>query len=193
MPLDPVVEEKKRKRRKLLALLLALVLLIVAAVVAWYLMTRKPLSQLPGVNVVAMPTHKTSLIGVEKPLGVAATPDGARILVSHGGAKAGVTVFDRDGRILRELEFPADVGLHVPVYLTIAPDGKAWIGDRAAGKVYVYTTDGDYVSTFQPKDAAIAFSPLGVAVDAAANVYVADVLSNDKASTASSSSIRRGR
>ncbi len=178
---SPEVAEKRRRRRKLLAWLLALALLLTAALVGWYLLTRKPLSQLPGVNVVPMPSYKTSIYGVEKPLGVAATGDGSTVFVSHGGQKPGVAMFDRDGRRLRDLEFPAEPAYHVPVYLTVAPDGKLYVGDRAANAVHVFSGAGDYEATFAPADEKVLFSPLGVAVDADGSLYVADVKDSDPA------------
>lgn len=177
----PDEDDSRNRRRKVLALVLAFLMLVVGALVAWYLLTRKPLSQLPGVNVVATPTYKTSFFGVDKPLGVAAAADGSRVFVTHGGTTPGVTMFDRDGRILRELELPAEPAYHVPVYLTVAPDGTLWVGDRAAGAIYTFTPEGDPLSTFTPKDETVFYSPLGIAVAQDGTLYVADVLSNEPA------------
>lgn len=141
----PVDDDKRRRRRKLLALLLALLMLVVAAIAAWYLLTRKPLTQLPGTNLVVMPTYKTAIYDIVQPLGVAVTPDGSTVFATHGGAPAGVTMFDRDGRVLRELELPSESAMHVPVYLTIAPNGNVYVGDRAAGAIYIYAPNGDFI------------------------------------------------
>ena len=84
----PADDEARRRRRKLLAWLLAVVLLLVGALAAWYLLTRKPITQLPGTNLVAMPTYKTAIYDVKQPLGVAVTPDGSTIYVTHGGVPA---------------------------------------------------------------------------------------------------------
>lgn len=169
---------RRRRRLRILAGALAALLLAVAAIAGWYLLNRKPLTDLPGTNVAVMPTYKTSFYGVEQPLGVAVVPDGSAVFVTHGGATPGVTMFDRDGRVLRELEFPDDGAHHVPVYLTVAPDRTLYVGDRLAGAVYRFAADGSYLDRFQPQDAALEFSPLGVAVAADGAVYVADVKSD---------------
>lgn len=177
----PVDDDKRRRRRKLLALLLALLMLVVAAIAAWYLLTRKPLTQLPGTNLVVMPTYKTAIYDIVQPLGVAVTPDGSTVFATHGGAPAGVTMFDRDGRVLRELELPSESAMHVPVYLTIAPNGNVYVGDRAAGAIFIYAPNGDFIERYAPKDSTLVFSPLGVAVAEDGTVYVADVLSDKPA------------
>lgn len=178
-PGRPVDDDARRRRRKILALILALVMLVAGAVIGWYLLNRKPLTELPGTRVVDMPTYKTSIYGLEAPLGVAVAPDGSTIYASHGGATAGVKVFNRDGREVRSLEFPADEPYHVPVYLTVAPNGNLYVGDRAAGEVYLFTPEGDYIERFIPQDSAITFSPLGVAVAEDGTLYIADVASEE--------------
>lgn len=174
-------EEAKRKRRKILAIVLAAVLLIVGILIAWYLMNRKPLSELPGVNVVPVPSYKTAIYGVEKPLGVAVSPDGSRVYVSSSTPNSNVVMLDPAGRKLGELKPPEDSGnYHVPVYIALSPDAtRVYVGDRAAGQVYIYDINGTYISTFTPADPKLTFSPLGVAVAADGSLYVADV-SSDK-------------
>lgn len=177
----PAEAKENKKRRKALAIILAAALLIAAVIIGWYLVNRKPLTELPGVNVVPVPTYKTAIFGAEKPLGVAVTPDGGKLFVSSATPNAPVVILDVQGHKLGELKPPADSGdYHVPVYLTLSPDAsKVYVGDRAAGAVYIYDTDGKYLSTFKPADPKVTFSPLGVAVTADGTLYVADV-SSDK-------------
>jgi DNA-binding beta-propeller fold protein YncE len=157
---------------------LALVMLVAGAVIAWYALNRKPLTELPGTRVVTLPTYKTSFYDIEAPLGVAVTPDGGTVFATHGGQTPGVTMFDRDGRHVRELDLPADGKYHVPVYLTVAPNGNLYVGDRIAGEVYIYGAGGDYIERFIPQDAGLTFSPLGLAVAKDGTLYVADVASD---------------
>ena len=175
-------DPRRRKRRKLLAGLLAVVLLLVGSTVVWYLANRKPLSQLPGVNVMALPTYKGSIYGVASPLGVAVSPDGSRIYVAQSGSKPAVVSFDANGTKLGELTFPPEAGsLHSFVYMTIAGNGDLYVGDRASGSIYVFDSSGTYRSTFTPKDSTLHFSPLGIAVAADGSLFVANVLSNKAA------------
>ncbi len=168
-------DEAKRKRRKILMWLLIGLLVIFAALVIWYLLNRKPLSELPGLNDAKAPTYKTSIYGVTAPLGVAVSPDGSRIYATQSGAQPAALIFDRDGKKIGELKPPAKpAGYHVPVYLAVSPvNGDVYVGDRGAGKVYVYAGDGTYRSTFTPKT-TLAFSPLGLAVDKDGKLYVVD-------------------
>lgn len=182
-PPPPIISEDKRKRRRIIAGILLLALIIFGALAAWYLMNRKPLSELPGLNTGKVPTYKTSFYGVDKPLGIAVSLDGDRLYVTQSGTKAAAFILDRDGTKVGELKPPAaDKGYHVPVYLAVQPtSGDVYVGDRAAGKVYVYAADGTYRSTFTPKDTKLAFSPLGIAVAKDGTLYVADAASSKPA------------
>lgn len=177
-----VVDDPGRKRRrKIIAWILVAALVVLAALGAWYLLNRKPLSELPGLETGKVPTYKTSFYGVEKPLGVAVSPDGERLYITQSGTKAAAFVFNREGTKIGELKPPAtDKGYHVPVYLAVHPTtGDVYVGDRAAGKVYVYDGVGTYRSTFTPKDTKMAFSPLGIAVAKDGTLYVADAASSE--------------
>ncbi|MDC5695714.1 SMP-30/gluconolactonase/LRE family protein [Intrasporangium calvum] len=175
-----VVEDPRgRRRRRIIAWLLVVALVLFGAVAAWYLLNRKPLSELPGLDVDKVPTYKTALYGVEKPLGVAVSLDGSLLYVTQSGTKPAAFILDRDGNSVGRLKPPAaDKGYHVPVYVAVHPtSGDVYVGDRAAGKVYVYDRAGTYRSTFTPKDKKITFSPLGLGVSADGTVYVADASS----------------
>jgi DNA-binding beta-propeller fold protein YncE len=178
----PTVDEgRKRRRRKILAWLLVLVLVIFGGIAAWYLLNRKPLSELPGLDTGKVPTYKTSFYGIEKPLGLAVSPDGSRLYATQSGTKAAAFIFNRDGQKIGELKPPGTgIGYHVPVYLSVHPSsGDVYVGDRAAGKVYVYDATGAYRSTFTPKEDVGAISPLGLGVAKDGTLYVADAASAD--------------
>lgn len=180
----PVVDDGRRKRRrKILAWILVAVLVVFGGIAAWYLMNRKPLSELPGLETGKVPTYKTAFYGVEKPLGVAVSPDGSRLYATQSGTKAAAFVFNREGTKIGELKPPAtEAGYHVPVYLAVHPtSGDVYVGDRAAGKVYVYDGSGTFRSTFTPKGDVGAFSPLGIAVAEDGTLYVADAASSKPA------------
>jgi len=67
---------ESRRRMAIIVAILGVLLLLVAAVFAWYLITRKPLAELPGLAREAMPHYATSFYGVTAPLGVGVTADG---------------------------------------------------------------------------------------------------------------------
>ena len=181
-PQDPaptVDDDGRRRRRRILVAVLVGLLAVLIALFAWYLLNRKPLSELPGLNEARVPSYKTSFYEVNKPLGVAVSPDGSRIYATQTGTSPVTLVFDRDGAKIGELKPPAKPeSYHVPVYVAVDPaDGSVYVGDRAAGKIYVYDANGTYRSTVQPKAPAAAISPLGLAVGRDGMLYVADVLS----------------
>src|SRR5512140_2615262 len=105
-PVPPVDEAKRRRRRILLAVVVALLALLVG-LFTWYLLNRKPLSELPGLSQARTPTYKASIYDVSKPLGVAVSPDGARLYVTQSGGTPTTFVFDRDGVKVGELVPPA--------------------------------------------------------------------------------------
>jgi DNA-binding beta-propeller fold protein YncE len=177
-PVPPVDDGRRKRRRILLAVLVAL-LVVFVGLFTWYLLNRKPLSELPGLSEARLPTYKTSMYGVNKPLGVAVSPDGTRIYATQSGTTPTTLVFDRDGAKVGELKPPATPATyHVPVYLAVNPvNGDVYVGDRAAGQVYVYDGSGTYLRTLQPKGDDKTISPLGLAVAGDGTVYVADVLS----------------
>lgn len=180
-PTDADDEGRRRRRKRVLWFLVAL-LAVLTALFTWYLLNRKPLSELPGLDEARLPAYKTSLYGVDKPLGVAVSPDGSRVYVTQSGSKPAAFVLDRAGNRLAEMKAPGKaIGYHVPVYLAVGPDGNVYVADRAAGAVYVYDADGAYVRTFAPKGAVTTFMPLGIAVAEDGTLYVADVSSSKPA------------
>jgi DNA-binding beta-propeller fold protein YncE len=177
-PSAPAVVDdgRRRRRRKIIAWILLFVLVVFGGLAAWYLLNRKPLSELPGLDTGKVPTYKTAFYGIEKPLGVAVSPDGSRLYATQSGTKAAAFVFNREGKKIGELKPPGtDIGYHVPVYLAVHPEsGDVYVGDRAAGKVYIYDATGKYRSTFDPKGKAGTFSPLGIGLTKDGTLYVAD-------------------
>ena len=156
-----------------------MLLLLLGAVIAWYLITRKPITAIPGVVVAQTPKYAYSLDNVVAPLGVAVTPDGERIYVSQQGVNVNVAVLDRDGNKVGELKPPAGKGLtalHSASYVAIDPtNGDVVVSDRLAKAVYVYNSEGAYVRTVQPAALKATWEPLGITFAPDGTLYVADV------------------
>ncbi len=178
----PDMETPTERRRRLLPLLL---LLLLAAVVAmflflgWYLLYRKPISELPlpGVTVPVVPHYAYSIYDVVAPTGVAVTADGSRIYATQTEGDRLVIAFDASGKQIATLT-PPDTGTagHVPVYVAVNPvNFDVYVSDRPAEAIYVYAADGSYLRTFDPGPALSHWAPLGLAFDAAGDLFVTNV------------------
>jgi DNA-binding beta-propeller fold protein YncE len=170
-----------RRRMKIIIAILLVLLLLVAAVLAWYLINRKPLSQLPGVSQEAMPHYAMSIYQVSAPIDVAVTPDGSRIYVTQSEGPRVVAMFDASGNSVGTFTAPRVAGKgHIPVYLAINPQtGQVWVTDRLTQQIYVYSANGAFVRTFVSPTMPKHWQPMGIAFDKAGNLYVTDVSGTD--------------
>lgn len=174
---DQQTTTSRSRRRKIIALIVVLVLLLaLGGIAAWYLTTRKPLSNLPGI-VQEKPHYLFSMYGTAAPLGVAASPDGDRIYVTQSGGSRQVLVFDRAGKKIGALVPPAATGAsHSPVYVAVNPVSReVYVSDRMTGAIYVYDADGRYLHPLAPKGKVGPWAPLGLAFDSTGALYVTDV------------------
>ncbi len=167
------------RRRKALLLLLTGLCTVFLAFTAWYLVNRKPITQLPLPAIAAdlVPHYAFSLYGVTAPTGVAVSPDGSRIYVTQTEGNARVLVFDRNGRTLATATPPPETGsAHTPVYLALDPtSGDLYVSDRPTGSIYVYSAEGVYRRTLDPGPGLVGWQPLGLSFDAQGHLFVTDV------------------
>ena len=175
---DATQEPPDRRRRKLLLLLLlgtAFVLLLGLAI--WYLLFRQPIPipTVPGETI--MPSYSTALYGPERPMGVAVSAAGDRIYVGETSGSHTARVLDAQGNEVAKMLPPTSTGTeHVPVYLAVNPvTSEVYVSDRPTGSIYVYNADGIYQRSFTPTSGVQGWQPLGMAFDAAGNLYVTDV------------------
>jgi DNA-binding beta-propeller fold protein YncE len=176
---DP--RERRRRRRKVILLLfLAFLVGVLVLFTAWYLVTRKPISEipLPVITQESLPHYVFSVYGVTRPMGVAVSPSGDRIYVTETEGERVVRVFDGKGNQVGTMSPPSTTGTeHVPVYLALDPqNGDVYVSDRPTGSIYVYSGDGVFRHTLRPRDPKLAgWQPLGLAFDAQGQLWVTDV------------------
>jgi len=169
------VKASKRKR-KIAALVI--LLLILAALFAWYLLNRKPLSELPGLSQTQLPHYEFSIYGATKPLGVAVTPSGDRVYVTESDGAGLVRVYDAKGKAAGTLIPPSSTGnSHLPMYVAINPTTQdVYVSDRFTASIYIYDAKGKFVRTFAPKgDMGGKWNPLGLAFAPDGTLYATDV------------------
>jgi len=172
-----VLPAKKGKRKRKITLLLIL-LLIVAALFAWYLLNRKPLSDLPGLNDTKLPHYEFSIYGATHPLGVAATASGDRIYVTESDGTRMVRVYDRAGKQTGTLAPPKSTGAqHFPVYVAINPTNQdVYVSDRTTSSIYIYNAEGKYRRTFAPKgNLGATWAPMALTFGTDGSLYVTDI------------------
>jgi DNA-binding beta-propeller fold protein YncE len=174
---DP--DEKRRRRRKAgILLLLASLLGVFVLFTGWYLINRKPVTELPLPGIAeSIPHYAYSLYGVRAPTGVAVSPDGGRVYVTQTEGDPSVVIFDGNGTQLETVKPPVTTGGdHVPVYVALNPtNGDLYVSDRPTGSIYVYSKEGVFRSKFDPGEDLTGWQPLGMAFTPQGDLYVTDV------------------
>ncbi len=177
-PAPPAEEREDARRRKWLLLFLFLLLLVFLSLSIWYLLFRKPITELPvPIGPVAMPTYQYALYDLSKPQGVAVSSDGSRIYVTQNGSSLDTLMLDRQGATLGVLKPPATkLAQAHQLYLAVNPvTGEVWTTDRYDSGVFIYAADGTFVRVFDQGAALAGWQPLGIGFDQQGDVYIADV------------------
>jgi DNA-binding beta-propeller fold protein YncE len=177
-PVVPEEDERRRRRRLLILFFLGLLLLLFIAFSTWYLIFRKPITEIvPPVDTFAMPTYQWSAYDLTKPLGVAVTSDGSRIYVTQGDGTQETVILDGSGHRIGTLTPPPSVITRATqMYVAVDPtNGDVYTTDRAAGLVFVYGGDGRFKHVLQSDPVINGFQPLAIFVDRDGHVFVTDV------------------
>jgi DNA-binding beta-propeller fold protein YncE len=171
-------EERRRRRKMLLLVLLGLLLVVLVLFSAWYLLFRKPITDIiPPTENFAMPTFVNAAYDVAKPLGIAVSPDGSRIYVTQDKGTRETLILDGQGKRLGILAPPTQDGARTTqMFVAVDPgSGDVYATDRTAGQVRVYAADGTFKRVLEPSAEMGAWQPLGITVDGRGNVFIADV------------------
>ena len=178
-PGDGIAEEPPERRRRKLLILFFLLLAFVAllGLAIWYLLFRQPIPvpTIPGETI--MPGYVTSIYGASRPMSVAVTADGGRVYIGETAGEQTARIFDSGGNEVGKLLPPTSTGdAHVPTYVALNPlTGDVYVSDRQTATIYVYDGQGTYQRAFTPPADSPSWQPLGLAFDAAGNLYVTDV------------------
>ncbi len=178
-PEVPAEEEKENTRRRKLVLLILFLLLLATLILSiWYLLFRKPITEIPlPIVPEAMPSYQYAFYDFTKPQDVAVSADGSRIYITQTGASQDTLLIDGKGNTLGVLQPPAATTAQAhQLFLALDPlTGEIWATDRYNGRVFIYNADGTYDRAFDPGAAQGGWQPLGIGFDQQGNVYVADV------------------
>ena len=170
----------KAKKRKIITLVSLLVILILLFV--WYLINRKPFSELPGLAGEKLPHYQSSIYGSTHPLGVASNSAGDRIYVTESDGQRVVRIYDHGGKKLGTLQPPVSkTEGHIPMYVAINPTTQdVYVSDRFSSEIYIYNEKGTFVRVFAPKgDLGGNWAPLGLAFAPDGTMYATDVRGKD--------------
>jgi len=176
---DTEQDERRRRRRAIILLLLLAAVIVLLLFGLWYLLFRKPVSELPipVIPAAVVPHYQYSIYNVVAPTGVAVSADGSRIYATQTEGDRQVIAFDASGNQVASLKPPVTGnGNHVPVYVAIDPlNGDVYVSDRPAAKIHVYSASGSYLRAFDPGPELKGWAPLGLAFDPKGDLFVTNV------------------
>lgn len=158
---------------------LGVLVVMVIGLDAYYLISRKPLTEMvPPAATLAKgvpPSYVTSFYGVDGPTGIAVSPDAQRVYVAEGDGDHLLRAFDRTGKELFSFSPPgSEAAQRRPAYLAVDGKGQLYVTDVLKNHISIYGPDGRFVSDLNPSPDAALSSPLGVAFDKNGNLLTTD-------------------
>lgn len=157
---DP--EKEERRRRWLLLILLLLLLCCCGASLLFlrYVLKPAPLPQLlvpPQASACTAPTYVFSINEVDKPVGVAVSPDGQRIYAAESDGQRLVKIFNRDGKLLGSFSPPGtSTGAREPRYIAVDPAGRVFMVDRYSNAIFIFDQDGRFLDAIISPDQTLS-------------------------------------
>lgn len=127
-----------------------------------------------GVTRHKAPKFDRTLAPASRPLAVAVSPDGSRIYVAEGDGEYALRIFAPDGALVGSAVPPhTSPTSRKPMDVAVGPDGTVYVVDRLLRKVLEFEPDGAFRGTLEPSTIE-DWAPLGIAVDDAGLIYVAE-------------------
>ena len=172
-------EKPRRRRRRALVAFFLLLFFGVAVSACYNLITGRPITTLPGVNLVTKafpPRYVFSITGATTPEAVAVSPDGERIYVADSGGDRVVQVFTSKGERVTTLVPPGTmVSFRLPMSVAVAQDGRVFVADRLRAAIDMYTPRGEFIGSYRPEAVLDEpWLPLGVNFDAQSRLLITD-------------------
>jgi DNA-binding beta-propeller fold protein YncE len=174
-------DRRHRRRRIALLIFLSLIAAGLLAFSGWYLLFRKPISQipLPGIDLAPMPGYSYSLYGMSRPTGIAVNSDGSRIYVTQTLGEQAIYVLDGQGQVLNTIGAPDTSVDHAFVFVALNPiTGELYASDRPAAKIHIYDASGTLLRDFEPPASLYGWQPLGVNFTNDGHLLVTDAADN---------------
>lgn len=153
-------EQDEKRRRSLLLLLLLLLLGIccVGIFFVQYLVKPQPLpDMLPIVaDINYPPTYKFSIVGLDKPVGVAASPDGQLAYVTESDGERLVKVFDRDGNLVNTFAPPGTSKSNRKLaYIAVDALGRVFVTDMYNNTIAIFDAEGNFLDGIIARDVTL--------------------------------------
>ena len=162
IPVSAATTEKNDEARRRFLLIFLLVLLTLCCVAGYfifrYIAAPQPLPQMIPVisNAYYQPTYKFS-ITLDKPVGVAVSPDAQRIYATESEKDRLIKMFDRDGKYITNFAPPfTSKSNRQLTYIAVNTDGRVFVVDGYNDVLCVFDKDGNFLDGLISRDVTLS-------------------------------------